>query len=113
MRTSDLIGAEVYDADGSYVGHVSDLRLVQDGPILGTWGAAFRVGGLVVSPNHSGSFLGYDRGTVHGPWLVERVVKWLHRHAAYVPWDDVESCADRTVRVRRRRAELPAVPPLP
>lgn len=113
MRTSDLLGAAVRDADGVEVGHVSDLRMTQDGPVLGTWGAAFRVTGLVVSPNHTGSFLGYERGTVHGPWLVEKVVRWLHRHAVYVPWEDVESYDARTVRVARRRRELPPVPPLP
>jgi sporulation protein YlmC with PRC-barrel domain len=112
MRASDLLGAGVRDADGANLGHVSDIRVVQDGPVLGTWGAAFRVTGLVVSPNHTGSFLGYERGSVRGPWLVATIVKWLHRDAVLVPWEDVESWADRCVRVRRRRAELPPVPPL-
>jgi sporulation protein YlmC with PRC-barrel domain len=113
MRASDLLGARVRDADGTDIGHVSDLRLVQDGPVLGTWGAALRVHGLVVSPNHSGSYLGYDRGTVHGPWLVERIVRWLHRNACWVEWSDVESYGDGVVLVRRPRAALPPVPPLP
>ncbi len=89
------------------------MRMTQDGPVLGTWGAAFRVSGLVVSPRRTGSYLGYDRGTVHGPWLVERTVRWLHRHARYVPWEDVETCGDHRVRVRVRRSELSEVPPLP
>jgi hypothetical protein len=113
MRASDLVGARVHDADGAYVGNVSDVRLVQDGPLLGTWGAALRVDGLVVSRNHTGSYLGYDRGTVRGPWLLRRMVEWLHRHAVYVRWDDVASYADGRVELSRRRADLPKVPALP
>jgi uncharacterized protein YrrD len=113
MRLSDLLGARVYDADGTYVGHVGDVRMVQDGPVIGTWGAALRLSGLVVMRNKSGSFLGYERGTVNGPWLVARVVGWLHRHAKYVEWDDVASFEDSVVRVRRASADLAPVPPLP
>ncbi len=113
MRASDVLGARVVDADGAYVGNVSDVRLVQDGPILGTWGAAFRVEGIVVSPRNTGSYLGYDRGTVRGPWLVKTIVTWLHRHAVYVPWEDVTSCADRCVTLRVPRADLDRVPDLP
>jgi hypothetical protein len=25
-----------------------------------------------------------------GPWLVNRVVRWLHRHSAYTELDDLE-----------------------
>lgn len=113
MRLSDLLGARVLDADGAEVGAVGDVRVTQDGPVLGTWGAALRVTGLVVSPVSAGSFLGYERGTVHGPWLVERIVTWLHRNAKYVEWADVTSVEDHVVRVARTRAELPPVPPLP
>lgn len=113
MRASDLVAARVYDADGTYVGNVSDVRVVQDGPPLGPWAAALRVDGLLVSPNNTGTYLGYDRGTVRGPWLVRRIVTWLHRHARYARWEDVESWGDATVRLRRTVAELPPVPPLP
>lgn len=112
MRMSELLGSVVEDASGAEVGRVTDVRLVQDGPLLGR-AAAFRVSGLVVSPRHTGSFLGYDRGTVRGPWLVERIVTRLHRHARFVPWEDVTSYGDRRVVVGRPRAELPDVPPLP
>ena len=101
MRASDLLGARVVDAGGAELGTVSDVRLVQDGPLLGTWGAALRVAGLVVSPRRSGSYLGYDRGGVRGPWLVAHVVRWLHRHAVYVGWEDVAACESGTVRLSR------------
>jgi hypothetical protein len=92
---------------------VSDIRLVQDGPLLGAWGAALRIDGLVVSPPRSGSYLGYDRGTVRGPWLVSAIVRWLHRDARYVPWEDVESWEPGDVSLRKPLSELGPVPPLP
>ena len=112
MRLSDLLGADVLDADGTPVGRVTDVRMTQDGPVLGTWGAAFRVTGLVVSPRHTGSYLGYDRRTVRGPWLVAKAVRWLHRDAVLVPWDDVVSCDGGRVVLASRRSDLPRVPTL-
>src|SRR4051812_37423509 len=112
MRTSDLLGARVSGPDGTDLGTVTDLRMVQDGPILGTWGAAFRLTGLVVSHRGAGSVLGYERGSVRGRWVVGTMVKWLHRDAVRVRGEDVGSWEDRCVRVRRRKAELPPVPPL-
>ena len=35
MRLSDLLGAEVVDQAGESAGRVHDVRLVQDGPVLG------------------------------------------------------------------------------
>lgn len=33
--------------------------------------------------------LGYDRRPDQGPWLVNRAVRWLHRHSGYVAWGEV------------------------
>jgi sporulation protein YlmC with PRC-barrel domain len=112
MRMSDLVQARVLDASGTEIGRVHDVRLVQDGPILGTWGAAFRVEGLIVGSQPFGNYIGYERGTLRGPWLVATIVKWLHRKSVYVTWDDVESVEDRVVRLRRSKADLPPVPSL-
>ena len=35
MRLSELLGAEVLDEAGRSAGRVHDVRLVQDGPVLG------------------------------------------------------------------------------
>ena len=112
MRMSDLVQATVCDSSGAVIGRVHDVRLVQDGPILGTWGAAFRVEGLIVGPQRVGNFLGYERGSLRGPWLVAAVVKWLHRESVFVPWSDVASVEDHVVRIRRTKANLPPVPAL-
>ncbi|HEU0130924.1 MAG TPA: PRC-barrel domain-containing protein [Mycobacteriales bacterium] len=113
MRASDLIGARVRDASGTDIGSVSDVRLVQDGPLLGAWGAALRVDGLVVSPPRTGGYLGYERGTVRGPWAVSALVRWLHRHARYAAWSDVETWEPGAVTLRCPAAALRPVPPLP
>lgn len=99
MRVSDLVGARVCDEQGNDLGGVNDVRLVQDGPILGTWGAAFRISGLIVSRRRIGSFLGYEHDTMRGPWLVRTVVRWLHRDALFVPWSAVREMGDRVVHV--------------
>jgi sporulation protein YlmC with PRC-barrel domain len=112
MRMSDLVQARVLDPAGTEIGRVHDVRLVQDGPVLGTWGAALRVEGLIVGTQRVGNYLGYERSSLRGPWLVAAVVKWLHRKSAYVAWDDVESVEDHVVRIRRRKSELPPVPAL-
>jgi sporulation protein YlmC with PRC-barrel domain len=112
MRASDLLGAKVYDGADRLLGSVSDVRLVQDGPILGGWGAAFRVDGLVVSRPSTGSWLGYERARVRAPWALATLFRWLHRDAMYVAWDAVESVEHRLVRLRVDGAELPPVAPI-
>jgi hypothetical protein len=45
---------------------------------------------LVVGHGRPGSLLGYDRGDFTGPWLVRRVVRWLHRHTGTLGVDRIE-----------------------
>jgi hypothetical protein len=68
MRLSDLLDSEVLDADGKTIGHVHDVRMAQDGPIQGTFGAALRVRGLVVGRPALGARLGWtaQRSRAHG-----------------------------------------------
>ena len=40
MRLTDLLGAEVVDRCGQPAGRVRDVRLVQDGPLIGGFGPA-------------------------------------------------------------------------
>jgi sporulation protein YlmC with PRC-barrel domain len=96
MRATELLGAPVVDPDGRRLGQVLDVRLVQDGPLLGA-DCALRIEGLVVGPGSGGSHLGYDRAGVRGPALIA----WLsHRMTAdnrYLPWDQVTGMADGVV----------------
>jgi hypothetical protein len=66
MRLSDLLGAEVLDEAGRSAGRVHDVRLVQDGPVVGGFGAALRLDGLLVGRRAVGARLGYDRGKMKG-----------------------------------------------
>jgi sporulation protein YlmC with PRC-barrel domain len=104
MKASDLIGADVRDADGRPLGAVTDIRCVQDGPLRGAM-AAPRVIGLLVSRHHAGSLLGYDRRAQQGPWLIRVIVGALHRRTVEVPWSAVESYQDGVL-LRVGAAEL-------
>jgi len=89
MRLSDLIDTPVTGTDGTELGFVIDVRCHQDGPIRGAM-QTLRVHSLIVSRTHVGSLLGYERRQQQGPWLIKILVRFLHRHAFIVDWDDVE-----------------------
>jgi uncharacterized protein YrrD len=108
MRLSELLHSHVVDVEGNDVGSVDDVRLVQDGPLLLPFGAAFRVEGVVVGHRAVGVRLGYHRGDVKGPWLLKALFHRLERRARYVPWEDVVSWEDDVVRIRVRRDDLGA-----
>ncbi len=111
MHLSDLLHSKVLDADGAPLGSVDDVRLVQDGPLLLPFGAAFRVEGLMVGHRSVGTRLGYMRRGVRGPWLLRVIFAALERRARYVPWEDVLTWDGSTVRVGKRRDEFDAVAP--
>lgn len=77
--------------DGEQVGHVLDVRAAaRPGP-----GRRLVVTHVLVGRGRPGSFLGYDRRGDQGPWVVDRVVRRLHRHSAIaeagqvdIDWDD-------------------------
>ena len=88
MRLSDLLGCAVRDQDGVGLGTVTDVRLAQIGAIEGPL-AQLMVESLLVSPRDTGSLFGYERRSEQGPWLVRAVIRWIHRDAFLIPWDDV------------------------
>ncbi|WP_433166932.1 hypothetical protein [Kribbella sp. CA-247076] len=103
MRLNELLGRRVVDAGGDDIGWVADVRLVQDGPVLPSMQAAFRVTGLIVVEHHATRLLGYERHV--GPALL----RWLvHRRLGevwYLPWEDVR-LADPRIEVARGRSDL-------
>src|SRR5436305_8769256 len=106
MRLSDLMHSQVYDADGAKIGPVGDVVVIQDGPMLLPFGAAFRIDGLMVGHRSFGTRLGYVRGGVKGPWLLRAMFSALERRARYVPWDDVATWDGEVVRLRVRGGDL-------
>jgi hypothetical protein len=97
MILSDLLDLPVLGPDGERLGGVSDARFVQPS------GAAIpeiRLFGLIVSPRSRGSSLGYERRSVRAPALIAAFVRWRHRGAFLVLWEDVAEIRPDGVRLR-------------
>src|SRR5947208_2518282 len=99
MRLSELLDCRVVDGSGADIGRVRDVRLVQDGPLTGAFGAGLRVQGLVVGPALAGTRLGYGRTGMSGPWLLAAPLRLLHRRVRFVPWDRVSEMSAGTVHI--------------
>ena len=91
MRLTDLLGAEVVDEAGRSAGRVHDVRLVQDGPLVGGFGAALRVDGLIVGRRAVGARLGFERGRMRGPLPVRLLAGWLLADGRYVEWGRIRT----------------------
>jgi sporulation protein YlmC with PRC-barrel domain len=83
-RLGRLTGMDVTTPEGRRVGRVLDARFrpLPDGHLV--------LGSLLVGHGRAGSLLGYDRRERHGPWLIRRIVRWLHRHTRVVDVDAVQ-----------------------
>ena len=86
MRLSDLLGKPVVDEAGEGLGVVHDVAAVQDGPVVGAFGAALRVEALLVG--------------VHGLWSRLGIDVRTRRATDEVPWDDVLRVEDDRIVVR-------------
>jgi hypothetical protein len=84
-RLNDVMQLEARAPDGETLGHVLDVRLhtVRREPLQ------LVAQGLVVGRGRPGGYLGYDRDGKQGPWLLNRLVRRIHRHSGYVPMHDV------------------------
>ena len=101
MRAGDLIGRGVVDEHGRPVGVCTDIRCEVRRPADAA--PELTMVGLLVSPHHTGSLLGYERGRTKGPWLLSVLIRRLHRGLRFVPWEDVVEVPrehDRDIRVR-------------
>ena len=81
-RLNDVLHLAVHLPDGEPLGQVLDLRLGRrrSEPLQ------LVVQGLVVGRGRPGGYLGYDRDGKQGPWLLNRLVRRIHRHSGYLPW---------------------------
>jgi hypothetical protein len=111
VRLTDLLGSKVVGRDGRSVGVVTDVRLVQDGPLLGEYGAAFRVHGLVIGRTSIGAHMGFERANVRGPWLLKRIFAWIQGVPRYAEWGLVRSIEPDLVRLNEHGAALPKAEP--
>ena len=111
MRASDLLGTPVVAESGDELGYVADIRLVQDGPMIGPYGASLRVEGFVVVRRRHTRLLGYERDV--GPSLVRAVVRRLTGEVRLVDWGHVLSVDEAVVTVRVPSGGLPQLHELP
>ena len=111
MRLTDLLGSRVIDVEGKDAGFVTDVRLVQDGPILGSFGAAFRVHGLVIGRTTIAAHMGFERRNVRGPWLLKRLFKLIQGTPHYALWEEVRSIEGHLVRLRIGLRDMPVAEP--
>jgi sporulation protein YlmC with PRC-barrel domain len=107
MRLSELVGRQVVANDGTALGRVVDVRLVQDGPLLDSVRAAFRVEALIVGRRALAVRLGYGRADIQGPWLLKVLLLRLAQRAHVVPFDDVEAVDDDAIRLKTPAASVP------
>jgi sporulation protein YlmC with PRC-barrel domain len=110
MRLSELLGVDVVDADGRRVGAVADVRLVQDGPLLGAY-AAWRVSGLIVVEKRRVRLLGYER--LVGPTLLRLLIRRLAGGVWFIPWDEVTAVSPGRVKTGLRHHECDRLEDLP
>jgi hypothetical protein len=102
---SDLLERPAIDQYGRSWGQIHDAHVVQDGPLLPSNLAAFRLHGLVAGRAAFGSRLGYagrtgygDDQETKGPLPIRLLLRALQHHAVYIPWPAVRSIeADRVV----------------
>src|SRR5213592_4741823 len=111
MRLSDLLGAEVLDQAGRSAGRVHDVRLVQDGPVMGGFGAGLRLDGLIVGRRAVGARLGYDRGRMKGPLPVKLLAGWLRHDGRYVQWERIRSIEPDRIVISGTVEDLPTPGP--
>jgi hypothetical protein len=111
MRLSELLGAEVVDQAGRSAGRVHDVRLVQDGPLIGGFGAGLRLDGLIVGRRAVGARLGYERRDMGGPLLVKLLAGWLHHDGRYVAWDRVRAIEPDRIHISGLISDLPEPEP--
>ncbi|WP_199512529.1 PRC-barrel domain-containing protein [Nucisporomicrobium flavum] len=83
-RASDILGRPVADVSGRSLGRVADLETVRDPD------GRHRVVAAIVAGGRWGRLLGYEGAERTGPWLLERLARWvLRRSVIRVPWRDL------------------------
>jgi sporulation protein YlmC with PRC-barrel domain len=104
-RMVDILGRPVLAPDGAQLGFLGDVRLAPTARVDGVF-PRLVVDGLIVDGRHVGSMLGYERRAEQRPWLLRWVVRRIHRHAGYLPWESVTSVDWEAGVVRVARTDL-------
>lgn len=104
MRTSELIGSQVYDAAGQAIGTVHDLHFrVQTRP---DGSRTCQLDALECGDIGFGHRLGYGEHAMRGPWPFPQIFRYLARHSLAVPWSEITSIDGRRIDISARRDQL-------
>jgi sporulation protein YlmC with PRC-barrel domain len=106
MRTSELIGCQVYDADGQTVGTVHDLHFRLR---AGSGGSQVcQLDALECGGTGFGHRLGYGEHAMRGPWPFPQLFRYLARRSLAVPWSEVTAVEGRRISISARCGQLQA-----
>lgn len=100
MRLAGFLGRSVLDRSGRDLGTIHDVRLVKDGPSMGSFGASYRLHSLIAGSPSIGVRLGVHRDEVKGPWPITAFFSRLHAGIVAVHWSEVWSIEEEVVRLR-------------
>lgn len=100
MRLAAFLGRSIIDRSGRYLGAIHDVRLVRDGPAIGSFGASYRVDSLIAGSPSIGVRLGLHREELKGPWPLKEIFRRVHAGIVIVHWDEVWSIEEKVVRLR-------------
>jgi hypothetical protein len=102
---TELIGQSVWDANGVWVGHVVDLRVVKH-----RGEPNHTVYGLVVSGRRAPVLLGLTRDRPgRPPWLSRALARVLYAGCTFVPWAAVTDYSGGEVHIGVLRKDLTRV----
>ncbi|HET7929253.1 MAG TPA: hypothetical protein VFM40_06835 [Actinomycetota bacterium] len=100
MRLAGFLGKSIVDRSGRELGAIHDVRLVKDGPPIGSFGASYRVRSLIAASPSIGVRLGLHREELKGPWPLKAIFRRVHAGIVTVHWDEVWSIEEELVRLR-------------
>lgn len=99
MRFAQLLGTHVIDAADRSLGRVHDVRLVRDGPHVGSFGATYRIQSLIVGGGAIGTRLGLDRNEIKGPLPLKIVFERVRRDLRPIGWSEIVAIEEETIRL--------------
>jgi sporulation protein YlmC with PRC-barrel domain len=100
MRLAAFLGKSVLDRSGRDLGAIHDVRLVQDGPVIGSFGASYRVHTLIAGTPSIGVRLGLHREELKGSWPLKALFERVHAGIFTVRWSEIRSIEEDVVRLR-------------
>ena len=100
MRLAGFLGKSIIDRSGRDLGTIHDVRLVKNGPAIGSFGASYRVHSLLAGSPSIGVRLGLHREELKGPWPLKALFRRVHAGIVTVHWNEVWSIEEEAIRLR-------------